>query len=496
MLAYPFVALVVVGLANLYKRFLGGVDETLTAFRAGAPALTAALTRAVELGAVRPVAELAPPSPLSCLSSVERGVVEELAGGRRPKQVSLAWGVSLATIRKHIRHAKRKTGAQTLPELAAIVARSDRPRPEGAPSPAKPPRRRTARARHPGNDEPKPGEDGDRVRCGAELVAVSEHFNHWVFVIALGFVAISTFAALVFLPMRPSTGAARSLAPAAAAALAVLALTAVAMCRARDVYLVLRRHPALELVGVVIAALLISVASPLRNELWWSAGAILVVIAVLAPLRRALLYCLLALGANLAAHLAAGDLRETPTVAILGLWIALPFWTAVAAVIPERMAAHLMCLNATRRPARGPALRVNAWITTPAPRPGRAKPPTRQKDDAGPTPGSVPRVTSGGSDRMGRLTARQLQVVALLADGHRYRAIAACLSISPNQVERHVRNAVDRLAVHSPAELVAAAVAEGILPTPPPATTARLDDTPGMSTTAGRAGKPTTGLAA
>jgi DNA-binding CsgD family transcriptional regulator len=132
MLAYPFVALVVVGLANLYKRFLGGVDETLTAFRSGAPALTAALTRAVELGAVRPVAALVSPSPLSCLSGDERSVVEELAGGRRPKQVALAWGVSLATIRKHIRHAKRKTGARTLPELVAIAAR-DRQQPEVAP---------------------------------------------------------------------------------------------------------------------------------------------------------------------------------------------------------------------------------------------------------------------------------------------------------------------------------------------------------------------------
>jgi DNA-binding CsgD family transcriptional regulator len=352
-----------------------------------------------------------------------------------------------------------------------------------------------SRARGP--DEPGPG--GDRVRCGAELVALSEHFYHWVFVIALGFVAISTFAALVFLPLRPSAGAARSLAPAAAAALVVLALAAVAMCRARDVYLVLRRHPALELVGVVIAALLISVASPLRNELWWSAGAILVVIAVLTPLRWALLYCLLVLAANLAAHLASGDLRETPAVAILGLWIALPFWTAMAAVIPERMAAHLMCLNATRRPARRPALHVNAWITTPAPRPVHAQQTTRQRD-ADPTPATAsqhaaPGASNGGSDRMSRLTARQLQVVALLADGHRYRAIAACLSISPNQVERHVRNAIERLAVHSPAELVAVAIAEGILPTPPPATTARLGNSPG-SATARRVGEPTAGLLA
>jgi DNA-binding CsgD family transcriptional regulator len=134
MLAYPFVAVVVTGLASLYKRFLGSVDETLASIRGGAPALTAALTRAVELGAARPMPQLpAPASPLSGLSSDERGVVDALASGLRPKQLAHAWGVSLATVRKHISHAKRKTGARTLPELAAIAARSDRPPPEVAP---------------------------------------------------------------------------------------------------------------------------------------------------------------------------------------------------------------------------------------------------------------------------------------------------------------------------------------------------------------------------
>jgi DNA-binding CsgD family transcriptional regulator len=495
MLAYPFVALVVVGLTNLYKRFLGRVDETLTAFRAGAPALTPALTSAVALGAVRPVAGLpAPSSPLSCLSKAERGVVDELVAGVRPKQVALAWGVSLATVRKT--HPPREAQER---RANAARARSDRRAKRPVTARGRPVttgetiNMSASRARN--HDQ-----DGvDLVRCGAELVALSERFYLWVFVVALAFVAISTFAALVFLPLRPSP-AGRSLLPAAAAALVVLALTGLAIRRARDVYLVLRRRAGLELVGVVVSALLMSVASPLRNELWWSAGSILAVIAVIAPLPRALLYCLVVLGANLAAHLAAGDLRETPTVGILGLWIALPFWTAMAAVIPARMAAHLMCLNATRRPARRPALRVNAWITTPEPRPRGTKRAPRPRD-VGSTPASAstdtaPRAGSDGSPRMSRLTARQLQVVALLADGHRYRAIAECLSISPNQVHRHVRNAVERLRVRSPAELVAVAIAEGILPTPPPAGAAGPGDSPGVSSTAGRYGALTVALPA
>jgi DNA-binding CsgD family transcriptional regulator len=328
---------------------------------------------------------------------------------------------------------------------------------------------------------------GDLVRCGAELVELSERFYHGVFMVALSFLAISTTAALAFLPLRDSAPVAATPVRAVVAGLVVLILAAAAIRRARELYLLVRRHPALELVGVLIAALLMSVASPLRNELWWSAGAILAVIATLAPLRRALLYCLVVLAANLAAHLVAGDLRQTPTVAIAGLWIGLPFWTAMAAVIPERMAAHILCLNAARRSRSVPSLRVKAWVSenpvresgspraVDADRPGAIADPPRPSTAAPPggTPGGPPTgaVEPGRSEhsavgRLGRLTSRQMQVVALLADGHRYRGIAECLSISPGQVHRHVRRAIDRLGVQSATELVAVAVAEGIVPGP------------------------------
>jgi DNA-binding CsgD family transcriptional regulator len=64
------------------------------------------------------------------------------------------------------------------------------------------------------------------------------------------------------------------------------------------------------------------------------------------------------------------------------------------------------------------------------------------------------------------LTARQLQVVALLADGLRYREAAACMSISPRQVQRHVANAVARTGLRNANELVAVAVSEGLVPEP------------------------------
>jgi DNA-binding CsgD family transcriptional regulator len=330
--------------------------------------------------------------------------------------------------------------------------------------------------------EDQPG--SDLVRCGAELVELSERFHHGVFMVALGFVGISTVLALAFLPVRDSSAAAGTPVRGMVAGLAVLVLTAAAIWRARAMYLLVRRHPGFELVGVLIAALLMSVVSPLRNELWWSAGAILVVVATLAPLRRALLYCLFVLVANLVAHVVGGDLGQTRTVAIAGLWIGLPFWTAMAAVIPERMAAHILCLNAARRSRSSPLLRVRAWIfENPERESGSSRPvdadcPGAEADQSrGSTavpPAGVHRpatvaVESATSEtsavaRLSRLTSRQLQVIALLADGHRYRTIAECLSISPGQVHRHVRRAIDRMGVHSPTELVAVAVADGLVP--------------------------------
>jgi DNA-binding CsgD family transcriptional regulator len=309
------------------------------------------------------------------------------------------------------------------------------------------------------------------VRSGAELVALSERFYDRIFVGALSFVALSTLTALAFLPLRSSAKAGRPPSSTVAAALIVLLLAGLAIWRAHDVYRLLRRRPQLEIVPVLIAAALLSVASPLRNELWWSACAILMALALLMSLRRALASCLIVLIANVTAHLVAGDLPHTSTVGIVGLWIGLPFWTAMAAIVPDRMASHILRLNVARDPPRPPPQRVTAWTTT-AP----TKPPA-PADEVSTASGDVPRsagdddreeATSpapvASADQISRLTSRQLQVVALLADGYRYRDIAACLSISAGQVHRHVTNAVARLGVRSVNELVAVGVAEGLVP--------------------------------
>lgn len=119
LLGYPFVALVALGLVALFGRFVERVERTLDALRHGAPTLTPALARAIVDAGRAPLALNPAVTPLT---PAERRVVDGLASGRSPKELAHGWGVSIATVRTHIRNAKRKTGTRTLTELAATAA--------------------------------------------------------------------------------------------------------------------------------------------------------------------------------------------------------------------------------------------------------------------------------------------------------------------------------------------------------------------------------------
>lgn len=281
---------------------------------------------------------------------------------------------------------------------------------------------------------------------GAERVELSERFYRGVFVGALAFAGLAAAAALALLPLRSG------LAPEAAPTIALtacLALSApLAMRRAGAIYLALRSDPRRELWLVLAAAAL--VAYPLRSELWWPSCALLMVVATVAPLKRVLAYCLCVLAVNMAAHLIAGDLDETPTVAITGLWVGFIFWSSTFALAPDRLASHIIRLQlAPDAPLAPPPLRVRAAVVSV----GR---------DASPEPGPHPPPAPAPSTRLERLTFRQLQVIALLADGLRYREAAESLSISVRQVQRHASDAVARLGAANINELVALAVADGL----------------------------------
>jgi DNA-binding NarL/FixJ family response regulator len=61
------------------------------------------------------------------------------------------------------------------------------------------------------------------------------------------------------------------------------------------------------------------------------------------------------------------------------------------------------------------------------------------------------------------LTARQVQVLELLAGGLRYSEAGARLSISARQVQRHAAQAVERAGAVNLCQLVAVAIDEGLI---------------------------------
>jgi DNA-binding CsgD family transcriptional regulator len=92
-----------------------GIESVLDDIRDGGPTFTPALGAAIALD----IAAL--PAARPRVTTAERRVIEALAAGKTPKQMAHDWGVSMATVRSHIRNAKRKTGARTLPELASML---------------------------------------------------------------------------------------------------------------------------------------------------------------------------------------------------------------------------------------------------------------------------------------------------------------------------------------------------------------------------------------
>jgi DNA-binding CsgD family transcriptional regulator len=304
-----------------------------------------------------------------------------------------------------------------------------------------------------------PRADGGRlVLRGVELVELSERFYRGLFAGGVAFVGVASVVALALLPGRPRTPA--TTAAMLVATVPMILVAPVVIWRAERAYGVLRRSRRLELALVAVATAM--VVYPLRSELYWPACGLITVVAIMAPTRRWAAYCFVALAANLAAHTIAGDLGRTPAEAIVGLWIGLPFWAATFSVVGDRFAAQVLLLQ-TADPVAVPPLRVRAHVGDVA---GAAGPDPRSVALApaagGPPPPRPPPRPKDGA--MGRLTARQLQVTALLVDGLRYREVAACLSISERQVQRHVAAAVTRAAVRTANELIAVAAAEGLAP--------------------------------
>jgi DNA-binding CsgD family transcriptional regulator len=65
-----------------------------------------------------------------------------------------------------------------------------------------------------------------------------------------------------------------------------------------------------------------------------------------------------------------------------------------------------------------------------------------------------------------RLTPQEMQVLALLVQGHYKKTAADVMGISVNTVSFHLKNIYTKLQVHSKTEAVVKALMEGLLPVP------------------------------
>lgn len=66
-------------------------------------------------------------------------------------------------------------------------------------------------------------------------------------------------------------------------------------------------------------------------------------------------------------------------------------------------------------------------------------------------------------DQKGELTARERQILHLVADGYSNKEMAEKLGLSPKTIDRHRTNLMEKLEVHSVAQLLAYALKEGLL---------------------------------
>ena len=228
------------------------------------------------------------------------------------------------------------------------------------------------------------------------------------------------------LPTREGVAGAH-LALAAAVAGVTVAACGLAFARPAPCCQALSDSPVAQWVVALFASAQISAVLPLHSQLWVPACALLALIGTMVSLTRTLLFCGVALGANLLAHVLVGDLPTTPFYVVFGLWEGLPFWTVLLSVVMTRFVRYLCDIYIERIASPAFALvpvavavaRSIAHDHLQLPRP------------------SVEEVSR-------RMTVREIQVFALLICGQRPGEIAKTLGIKAARVSHLIEQAVDR----------------------------------------------------
>jgi DNA-binding NarL/FixJ family response regulator len=82
-------------------------------------------------------------------------------------------------------------------------------------------------------------------------------------------------------------------------------------------------------------------------------------------------------------------------------------------------------------------------------------------------PGQIRRHLAGPDDSLGsgshNLSALDVKILAMVAEGHQIDAIAQCLNFSPRTVRRRLREMCDRLGARAPVQLAVWAARCGII---------------------------------
>lgn len=292
------------------------------------------------------------------------------------------------------------------------------------------------------------------VRSGGEVAGLAEALYLRMFVVALGGMIIMCGLVVLSATVRTQNA---DFARTAALATGFALLAGLALRAPRPIYFAMRRRPALSLAAPVLALLALVVDGVGHSPLSYTAVVSTAYPGFVCGRRWALAAAtLIAVGAVAAAtlHTGWGALNS------VGQGSAAYFvWALVQAGLAESFARLVMRMAQTQAPASPPS---------PAPVPNLAgDPPVAEPEaspasqpDAPPAQPSTPECAASTA----RLTARQLQIVALLADGLRADEIAQRLGITTSTVYRYVERAKDRTGVASLGELVALAVREGLVP--------------------------------
>lgn len=293
-----------------------------------------------------------------------------------------------------------------------------------------------------------------------ELVAVGELLYQRVFSLAVWGIGLAASMAAIAAIARTREA---DLLRTAVLATLLIAMSYVLGRTSARVYRAMRRQPALCLAPTAVALLCVCLDGINHSPLSFPAGVTVAVAAYACGTRWGLAAAaLLAVGVITATAMSGGPpLRfqgasDIPSVTpgAAGYFL----YALLVGILGDRFAKLALHLNTATGPSRKPPMPVPN-LADPAAfdgREGESAEPDAQQDATSLRPAAI-------DGPLGRLTARQLQVVLLLAEGLRATEIAHRLGVRPKTVYAYVHQATRRTGTQNRNELVTLAAEAGLL---------------------------------